>query len=93
MSERTTTNINKEIAEKAPKIEKERAEFKTLIIENPNYFGTFPEVKTKPILPMKANTKYEELETDSPYRSLVCMISRWAKPQSDCSVPSTLAFG
>lgn len=43
------------------KVEKERAEFKKLIIENPNYFGTFPEVKIKPVLPMKANTKYEEL--------------------------------
>ena len=43
------------------RLEKERAEFKKLIIENPNYFGTFPEVKIKPILPMKANTKYEQL--------------------------------
>lgn len=43
------------------KVEKERAEFKKLIIQNPNYFGTFPELKIKPVLPMKANTKYEEL--------------------------------
>lgn len=43
-------------------VEKERAEFKKLIIENPNYFGTFPEVKIKPVKPMKVNTKYEELK-------------------------------
>jgi hypothetical protein len=43
------------------KVEKERSEFKKLIIQNPNYFGTFPEVQIKPVLPMKANTKYEEL--------------------------------
>jgi len=44
------------------KIEKERAEFKKLVLENPNYFGTFPDLKIKPILPMKANTSYEELK-------------------------------
>lgn len=43
-------------------IERERAEFKNLIIENPNYFGTLPEVEIKPVKPMKANTKYEELK-------------------------------
>jgi len=44
-----------------PKIQKERAEFNKLIIDNPNYFGTFPELKTKAVLAMKANTQYEEL--------------------------------
>lgn len=43
------------------KVEKERAEFKKLITANPNYFSTLPEVKIKPILPMKYNTKYEEI--------------------------------
>jgi len=43
------------------RVEKERTEFKKLILENPNYFGNFPELKIKPILPMKTNTKYEEL--------------------------------
>ncbi|MCX8031144.1 MAG: hypothetical protein N3A59_06160 [Thermodesulfovibrionales bacterium] len=51
--------------EKEPKekiaIEKERSEFKKLILENPNYFGTIPDYKIKPVKPMKANTKYEEL--------------------------------
>jgi len=28
--------------------------------ENQNHFGTFPEVKIKQVLPMNANTKYEE---------------------------------
>ncbi|GAB4535672.1 MAG: helix-hairpin-helix domain-containing protein [Thermodesulfovibrionia bacterium] len=55
--------MEKETKEKGviEKVEKERAEFKKLIIQNPNYFGTFPEVKIKPVLSMKANTKYEEL--------------------------------
>ena len=47
--------------ESLEKVEKERIEFKELIIENPNYFGTFPEINIKPVLPMKTNTKYEEL--------------------------------
>lgn len=55
--------MEKKVKEKkmSEKIEKERAEFKSLIIGNPNYFGTFPEVKIKPVLHMKHNTKYEEL--------------------------------
>lgn len=53
----------KELKEKtAIVIEKERAEFKKLIIENPNYFDTLPETKIKPVKPMKVNTKYEELK-------------------------------
>ena len=43
-------------------VEKERTAFKNLIIHNPNYFGTCPEIKIKPVKPMKFNTKYEELE-------------------------------
>jgi hypothetical protein len=43
-------------------VEKARSDFKKLIIQNPNYFGTFPEIKIKPVLPMKGNTKYEELK-------------------------------
>ncbi len=42
-------------------IEKERAEFKKLLIDNPNYFGTFPALASKPVFPMKHNAKYEEL--------------------------------
>ncbi len=44
------------------KIEKERIEFKNLILENPNYFKTIPDFKTKPVFPMSSNTKYEELK-------------------------------
>jgi hypothetical protein len=43
------------------RVEKERVDFKHLMIANPNYFGTFPEVNLKPVKPMKGNTKYEEL--------------------------------
>lgn len=42
-------------------VESERVQFKQLIVMNPNYFGTFPEVEIEPIKPMKVNTKYEEL--------------------------------
>jgi len=45
-----------------PKIEKERSEFKYLLLKNLNYFGTFPEVKLDPVFPMNRNTKYEEIE-------------------------------
>jgi hypothetical protein len=44
------------------RIEKERMQFKKLIIQNPNYFGTFPDTKFEPVKPMKFNTKYEELK-------------------------------
>lgn len=47
--------------ESSEKVEKERVQFKELMIKNPNYFGTCPEIKIKPVLPMKTNTKYEEL--------------------------------
>ena len=43
-------------------LEKTRSNFKKLIIQNPNYFGTFPELKIELVLPMKANTKYEEIK-------------------------------
>jgi hypothetical protein len=43
-------------------VEKARSDFKKLIIQNPNYFGTVPEIKLKPVLPMQGNTKYEELK-------------------------------
>jgi len=63
MSEKIETKKIVAIA-KTPMIivEKTRSDFKKLIIQNPNYFGTFPKIKIKPILPMKANTKYEELK-------------------------------
>jgi hypothetical protein len=43
------------------KIEKERAEFRSLILENPNYFGTVPDVGIELVKSMKTNTKYEGL--------------------------------
>jgi len=43
------------------RIEKERLEFKELLLENPNYFGTYPEFDVDPVKPMKFNTRYEEL--------------------------------
>lgn len=44
------------------KLEKERVEFKKLIIQNPNYFGNLPGVKWKQVKSMKFNTKYEVLK-------------------------------
>jgi hypothetical protein len=63
MSEKIETKKIVAIAKKPTiMVEKTRSDFKKLIIRNPNYFGTFPEIKIKPVLPMKANTKYEELK-------------------------------
>lgn len=42
-------------------IEKERLEFKQLLLQNPNYFGTLPAVDMTPQQLMQGNTKYEEL--------------------------------
>lgn len=41
--------------------EKERAEFKSLLKSNPNYFGTFPKLPFKAVKLMKYNLKYESL--------------------------------
>ncbi len=46
----------------AQTVEKHRLEFKSLMNTNMNYFGTFPGLKLKPVLPLKWNTKYEELK-------------------------------
>ncbi len=43
------------------KIEKERREFRTLIAENPNYFGTSPKTRKKAVSKMTVNTKYESI--------------------------------
>jgi len=59
-----SSGLAQELAKKErviKRVEKERAEFKKLMIQNPNYFGTFPELKLKAVKPMKYNTKYEEL--------------------------------
>lgn len=42
-------------------VEKERGEFKKLMLTNPNYFGTFPDLKLAVVKPMKLNVKYESL--------------------------------
>ena len=42
-------------------VELERLEFKQLLLENPNYFGTYPELDFEPVKPMQGNTKYEAL--------------------------------
>lgn len=48
-------------ARKIQSVEKTRVDFKQLILKNPNYFDTFPELKVKAVAPMLANTKYEQL--------------------------------
>lgn len=40
---------------------KERASFDKLLLQNPNYFGNFPESGIEAVLPLSANTAYEEL--------------------------------
>lgn len=42
-------------------LELERRQFKTLLLKNPNYFGSFPDFKIEPVKPMKLNSKYEEI--------------------------------
>jgi len=39
----------------------ERLNFKTLLLSNPNYFGTLPELGGKVILPKQFDTAYEEI--------------------------------
>lgn len=61
--------ISKNLIEKA--VEEERREFKNLIIENPNYFGTITDdalaAEYQPVCPMGNNTKYEELICEGLY--------------------------
>ena len=40
---------------------KQRAAFTKLLLENPNYFGNFPQSGFEPILVLEANTAYEQL--------------------------------
>ncbi len=48
--------------EAAPaRIEKERAQFRRLLAENPNYFGNFPKSPFQPVQKIAANTTYEEI--------------------------------
>ncbi len=42
-------------------IELERIQFKSLLLQNPNYFGNFSESKYKPVKKIANNTTYEEL--------------------------------
>jgi hypothetical protein len=42
-------------------VEKERSSFKTLLLSNPNYFGTLPEADFDPVEPISGNTSYEEV--------------------------------
>ena len=44
-----------------PKLEPERQNFKSLILENPNYFGNLEGSVFKPVKPMKGNSSYEDL--------------------------------
>ncbi len=45
----------------AQKIEKERSQFKKLLLDNPNYFGTVPNSSNKAVKAIQYNTKYEEM--------------------------------
>ena len=41
-------------------VEETRAQFTTLMLSNPNYFGTFPDLDLPVIVPQSGNTYYEE---------------------------------
>jgi hypothetical protein len=47
--------------EKAAVIENERANFRTLLLKNPNHFGTLPNLGFKAVKAMSQNRDYEEL--------------------------------
>lgn len=49
------------MAEKRVVIEKERSEFKQILLKNPNFFGTVAGSSFKTVKKMAGNTKYEEL--------------------------------
>lgn len=49
------------MAEKKVVIEKERSEFKQVLLKNPNFFGTIDGSPFKAVKKMAGNTKYEEL--------------------------------
>lgn len=49
------------MVDKRSLIEKERSEFKQLLLKNPNFFGTVGSSPFKAVKKMAANTKYEEL--------------------------------
>lgn len=46
---------------KTGSVEKERSEFRALLAENPNYFGTAPGSRQRAVARVEASTKYEEL--------------------------------
>ncbi|MCJ7731083.1 hypothetical protein MUP51_02095 [Candidatus Bathyarchaeota archaeon] len=43
-------------------IENERQEYKSLLIQNPNYFGNLPQIKKKHVQKKVFDTKYEEIK-------------------------------
>jgi hypothetical protein len=45
-----------------PEIEPERASFRQLIAQNPNYFGTYPELSYEQEVELTTDTSYEELD-------------------------------
>ncbi len=44
------------------KYERERAQFRALLLSNPNYFGNLKTDAVKPVLPLQNDTTYEELK-------------------------------
>jgi hypothetical protein len=44
-----------------PQIEPERAQFKSLLLQNPNYFGNLEDSPFKPVNPITSNSSFEEL--------------------------------
>lgn len=47
--------------QKSKKFEKDRIQFKSLLLENPNYFGTAPDTKFKAVKKVSYNTFFEEM--------------------------------
>jgi hypothetical protein len=51
----------KETQDARPRFERERAQFRALILANPNYFGNLTLSPFKPVLNLQGDTSYEEL--------------------------------
>jgi hypothetical protein len=48
-------------AQASAAVEVERKQFKTLLLQNPNYFGNLEVSQFTPVFPLQGNTSYEEL--------------------------------
>ncbi len=65
MASEKPVSTSKVVSAKKPpvtaEIPKERLQFKSLLLKNPNYFGNFPELEIKPVKVIKGDPTYERI--------------------------------